>query len=61
MSARAFRDIWPLVMVFKLSNCTRSCNFENFKNITAAYITKCTRVHTIFYTNHELGLAKTAY
>ena len=40
MSARAFRDIWPLVIVFRLSNCTRSCNFENFKNITAAHTSR---------------------
>ena len=33
--ARAFRDLWSLVMFWKFSNC--SCNFENFQNITRAH------------------------
>ena len=34
MNASAFRDIWSLVMFLKLSN------FEDFKNITRAHISR---------------------
>ena len=34
--ARAFRDLWSLVMFRKFSNYG-SCNFENFQNITRAH------------------------
>ena len=46
MIARAFRDIW-------FSNCTRLRLvqfWELSKHHSCPYITKCTRVHTIFYT-----------
>ena len=42
MITRAFREIWSHAMFLKFSNCTRLrlVQFENFKNITRAHISR---------------------
>ena len=53
MNASAFRDIWSIVMFLKFSNC----NFENFKNITPAHISR-NALAFIRFPIHTVHIAK---